>query len=104
MPRHSRYSLLSCISSIADGVSVGALLLLAGGHNTYSRAPLLSWPLGHGSPFPLGADSPTPPPFPFVADFSMPPSPPPQYQYSFFHLSDDSLARRLLPLRLRAPQ
>ncbi|KAE8778891.1 hypothetical protein D1007_48217 [Hordeum vulgare] len=104
MPRHSRCSRLSRISSIAGGVSVGALLLLAGGHNAYSRAPLFSWPLGHGAPFTLGADSPAPPPFPFAADFSPSPSPSPQYQYSSFRLSDDSLARRLLPLRLRAPQ
>lgn len=100
MPRHRRCSRLSRISAIAGGVSVGALLLLAGGHNAYSRGPVFSLPLGLG--FPLVADSPAPPPFPFAADFS--PSPSPQSQYSPFRLSDDSLARRLLPVRLCASQ
>ncbi|XP_037455372.1 glycosyltransferase family 92 protein Os08g0121900-like [Triticum dicoccoides] len=101
MPRHRRCSRLR---RIVGGVSVGALLLLAGsgGHNAYSGRPVFSLPLGLGAPFPLVADSPAPPPFPFAADFSPSPSPSPQSQYSPFRLSDDSLARRLLPLRLRA--
>lgn len=90
MPRHRRCSRLR---RIVGGVSVGALLLLAGGggHNAYSRRPVFSLP------FPLVADSPAPPPFPFAADFSpsLSPSPSPQSQYSRFRLSDDSLARRL---------
>ncbi|XP_044405608.1 glycosyltransferase family 92 protein Os08g0121900-like, partial [Triticum aestivum] len=53
-----------------------------------------------GPPGLLAAPRPRrpPPPFPFAADFSPSPSPSPRS----FRLSDDSLARRLLPLRLRA--
>ncbi|XBI46012.1 hypothetical protein VPH35_110354 [Triticum aestivum] len=99
MPRHRDCSRLH---RIIVGVSVGALLLLAGVHNTYSRRPVFSLPLG--APFPPVADGPAPPPFPFAADFSPSPSPSPQSQYSPFCLSDDGLARRLLPVRLRASQ
>ncbi|XBI78820.1 hypothetical protein VPH35_088440 [Triticum aestivum] len=98
MPRHRRCSRLRRIVGI---VSVGALLLLAEGHNAYLGRPVFSLPLGLGAPFPLVADSPVPPPFPFTADFSQSPSSSPQSQYSPFRLSDDSLTRRLLPLRLR---